>query len=116
MISLTGWSMKDYKLQAEVCKALSHPARLQVLGLVSKRERTVDELAKMIGVGQPNLSMHLAALRHRRLVVPRRDGMNVYYKASHEKIAYACSLIQEILGDLLERDRRVISAVVEVSN
>ena len=106
--------MRDYKLQAELCKALSHPVRLQVLDLISKRERSVDELARMVGVGQPNLSMHLAALRHRRLVVARRDGMNVYYKASHEKIADACSLIQEILGDLVERDRRIVSAVVEL--
>jgi ArsR family transcriptional regulator len=107
--------MKDYKLQAELCKALAHPVRLQVLDLVSKRERTVDELAKMVGIGQPNLSMHLAALRHRRLVTATRDGMNVYYKAWHPKIAEACSLIQDILRDLLERDRRMASAVaVEV--
>jgi ArsR family transcriptional regulator len=106
--------MKDYKLQAELCKALSHPVRLQVLDLVSKRGRTVDELAKMVGIGQPNLSMHLAALRHRRLVTATRDGMHVYYKASHPKIADACSLIQDILRDLLERDRRVAMAAVEV--
>jgi ArsR family transcriptional regulator len=107
--------MKDYKLQADLCKALAHPVRLQVLDLVSKRERTVDELADEVGVGQPNLSMHLAALRHRRLVIARRDGMNVYYKASHPKIAEACGLIQDILKDLLERDRRTVAAVVEVS-
>jgi len=106
--------MKDYKLQAEVCKALSHPVRLQVLDLVSKRERTVDELARMMGVGQPNLSMHLAALRHRRLVTATRDGMNVYYKASHPKIAETCSMIQDILRDLLDRDRRMATAALEV--
>jgi ArsR family transcriptional regulator len=108
--------MKDYKLQAEVCKALAHPVRLQVLDLVSKRERTVDELANVVGIGQPNLSMHLAALRHRRLVIARRDGMNVYYRASHPKIGEACGLIQDILKDLLERDRRTMLAVVEVSH
>ena len=108
--------MKDYKLQAELCKALAHPVRLQVLDLVSKRERSVDELTGLVGIGQPNLSMHLAALRHRRLVIARRDGMNVYYSASHPRIAEACSLIQEILKDLLERDRRTVSAIVEVSH
>lgn len=108
--------MKDYKLQAELCKALAHPVRLQVLDLISKRERRVDELARMVGIGQPNLSMHLAALRHRRLVTARREGMNVFYKASHAKIADACSLIQEILSDLLERDRRMVSTIAEVSH
>jgi DNA-binding transcriptional ArsR family regulator len=107
--------MKDYRLQAELCKALAHPVRLQVLDLISKRERTVDELAKLVGIGQPNLSMHLAALRHRRLVIARRDGMNVYYGVSHPKIADACSLLQGILTDLLERDRRMVSAALKVS-
>jgi DNA-binding transcriptional ArsR family regulator len=74
----------------------------------------VDELAKLIGIGQPNLSMHLAVLRHRRLVTARRDGMNVHYRVSHPKIADACSLIQDILMDLLERDRRM--ATVEVQH
>jgi ArsR family transcriptional regulator len=106
--------MKDYKLQADVCKALAHPVRLEVLDLTSRRERSVDELAKLVGIGQPNLSMHLAALRHRRLVIARRDGMNVYYKASHPKIAEACSLIQSILTDLLNRDQRTASAAMEV--
>jgi ArsR family transcriptional regulator len=107
--------MKDYKLQAELCKALANPVRLQVLDLVSKRERSVDELVKMVGIAQPNLSMHLAALRHRRLVAATRDGMNVYYRASHPKIAEACSLIQDILRDLIERDSRMATAAVEVS-
>jgi ArsR family transcriptional regulator len=107
--------MKDYKLQAELCKALAHPVRLQVLDLVSKRERSVDELVKMVGIAQPNLSMHLAVLRHRRLVAATRDGMNVYYRASHPKIAEACALIQDILRDLIERDRRMATVAVEVS-
>ena len=105
--------MKDYQLQAELCKALAHPVRLQVLDLVSKRGHTVDELVKLVGIGQPNLSMHLAALRHRRLVTATRDGMNVYYKASHPKIAEACSLIHDIIRDLLDRERRM-AAMVEV--
>jgi DNA-binding transcriptional ArsR family regulator len=107
--------MNDYRLQAELCKALAHPVRLQVLDLVSKRERTVYELAKLVGTGQSNLSQHLAALRHRRLVVTKRVGMNVYYKASHPKIADACSLMQEILRDLLEQDRRT-AAVLGVAH
>ena len=76
--------MKDYNIQAELFKALAHPVRLQVLDLISRRERSVEELTKLVGISQPNLSMHLATLRHRRLVVARREGMNVYYRAAME--------------------------------
>lgn len=99
--------MNIYSLQADLCKALSHPTRLQILDLLSERERTVEELIKILETGQSNLSQHLAALRQRRLVAARRQGMNVYYTLSTPKIAEACNLTKKLLLDLLEREHRV---------
>jgi len=106
--------MNVYSLQADLCKALSHPIRLQILDLLSERERTVEELIRVVGTGQSNLSQHLAALRQRRLVVARRDGMNVYYTLSTPKIAEACNLTKKLLVELLEREHRVAKKI-EVS-
>lgn len=99
--------MNIYSLQADLCKALAHPVRLQILDLISERERTVDELTRLVGTGQSNLSQHLAALRQRRLVVARREGMNVYYTLSTPRIAEACNLTKKLLVELLEREHRV---------
>jgi DNA-binding transcriptional ArsR family regulator len=107
--------MEIYSLQADLCKALAHPTRLQVLDLLSKRERSVEELAKLVGAGQSNLSQHLAALRQQKLVVARRAGMNVYYGLSNPKIADACSQIRNLLAELLENEHRA-AALLEVSN
>lgn len=98
--------MNIYSLQADLCKALAHPTRLQILDLLSERERTVEELIRVVGTGQSNLSQHLAALRQRRLVVARRQGLNVYYTLSTPKIAEACNLTKKLLLDLLEREHR----------
>lgn len=98
--------MNIYSLQADLCKALAHPTRLQILDLLSERERTVEELIRIVGTGQSNLSQHLAALRQRRLVVARRQGLNVYYTLSTPKIAEACNLTKKLLLDLLEREHR----------
>jgi DNA-binding transcriptional ArsR family regulator len=100
-------------LQADLCKALAHPTRLQVLDLLSKRERSVEELARLVGTGQSNLSQHLAALRQQRLVIPRRAGMNVYYGLANPKIADACSTIREVLAELIAQDQRA-AALLEV--
>lgn len=106
--------MKMYALQADLCKALAHPIRLQVLDLLSEHERSVEELARLTGAGQSNLSQHLAALRRQKLVVPRRAGMNVFYALSDPKIADACSITRELLADLVKRDQRAVTAL-EVS-
>jgi len=102
--------MKTYALEVDLCKALSHPIRLQVLDILCKRERSVEELAKLVGTGQSNLSQHLAALRRQKLVVPRRAGMNVYYGLSNSKVADTCSHIRELLADLRERDQRAVTS------
>jgi len=103
--------VKIYSLQANLCKALSHPIRLEVLDLLSKKEHTVEELTRLTGSGQSNLSQHLAALRQQKLVVPRRSGMNVYYGLSNPKIADACSLIRRLLFELSEDEHRVVKKI-----
>ena len=103
--------MKVYSLQADLCKALAHPVRLEVIDLLSKREHTVEELTKLTGSSQSNLSQHLAALRQQKLVHPRRAGMNVYYTLSTPKIADACGLIRKLLVELLEDEHRVIKSM-----
>ena len=103
--------MKVYSLQADLCKALAHPVRLEVLDLLSKREHTVEELTKLTGSGQSNLSQHLAALRQQKLVIPRRAGMNVYYGLSNPRIADACGLIRKLLVELFEDEHRVVRKI-----
>jgi DNA-binding transcriptional ArsR family regulator len=107
--------METYSLQADLCKALAHPTRLQVLDLLSKKERSVEELTRLVGTGQSNLSQHLAALRQQKLVVGRRVGMNVYYELSNPRIVDACSEIRKLLVELLEDEHRAATRL-EVSN
>ena len=107
--------MEIYSLQADLCKALAHPTRLQVLDLLSKKERTVEELTRLCGTGQSNLSQHLASLRQQRLVVARREGVNVFYELANPKISVACSDLRKLLAELLESDYRA-AAMSEVSN
>jgi len=65
---------------AELLKQVSDPTRLQVLMLLSERERNVTELCADLGSqSQPAVSHHLALLRHGRLIEPRRAGKHNFY-------------------------------------
>src|SRR6266576_2451841 len=65
---------------AELLKQVSDPTRLQVLMLLSERERNVTELCSDLGTqSQPAVSHHLALLRHGRLIEPRRAGKHNFY-------------------------------------
>jgi DNA-binding transcriptional ArsR family regulator len=58
-------------------KAMSDPARLQILRLLSERQVTGPQLVDLLGLSQPTLHHHIAALRAAELVRQERtrNGM-----------------------------------------
>src|SRR5437588_13098785 len=70
----------EIRQTAELLKQVSDPTRLQVLMLLSEKERNVTELCADLGTqSQPAVSHHLALLRHGRLIEPRRSGKHNFY-------------------------------------
>jgi DNA-binding transcriptional ArsR family regulator len=68
-------------------KALASEARQQVMMLFAGgAELTVGEVAARCGLGQSTASEQLALLRRGGLVVSRRDGKLVRYRADPETI------------------------------
>ena len=97
-----------FELHAEVCKTLSNPVRLRIINELQDGEITVGSLAKKLGVRQAHVSQHLAVLRQRGVVKTRRDGPNIYYAISNQKIVKAFSLMREVLLEQLQKDQRIV--------
>ena len=74
------------ELVAERFKALSEPARLQILQCLRGGERTVTELVEDTGLGQANVSRHLRVLDTLGFVSRRKDGLFAYYALADERV------------------------------
>ena len=81
---------------AAVARALADPKRLCVLETLAAGERSVSELSRDVACQVPNMSQHLAVLRHAGLVVSRRDGNNVFYRLADPRVLEAYRLIQQL--------------------
>ena len=68
----------------QVFRALADPTRLAVFECVLAQEMSVTELTGKFNVSQPAISQHLSTLRNCRLVVQRREGKNIFYRADAE--------------------------------
>ena len=44
-------------------------------------------------------------------VASRRQGVNVYYSLTDKKIGQACSLIQEVIVNIIRRNNKLISKI-----
>ena len=100
---------KDYyEIHARLCKSLAHPTRLHILDLLESDNKTVQELADELGIGQANLSQHLMIMRASGIVETRRDGQKIYYRVANPKILEACNLVQTIVTEKAEKQNKVL--------
>jgi len=86
-----------FELHARLCRTLSNSTRLKILALLGKQERSVGELAEIIGVSPSNLSQHLAVLRAHHLVLARKRAQSVFYSLADRRMIQACALIRTVL-------------------
>ena len=72
---------------AAVGKALGHPARLELVDLLSQGPRSVEHLAAEAGLGLSTCSTHLQTLREAGLLEARREGRRIYYSLTGDDVA-----------------------------
>lgn len=65
---------------ARLLDAIGNPRRLMILCRLADGECSVNELARLIGLGQSALSQHLARLRAAGIVATRRESQTVFYR------------------------------------
>ena len=88
--------------KANYLKALAHPLRLEILEYLKDGEQFVGDIVSTIGIGQSNVSRHLAALKQANILVSRQEGSNVYYAVSDDRIFRVLRLVDAILKSTLK--------------
>jgi DNA-binding transcriptional ArsR family regulator len=67
---------------SDLLKALANRHRLLILCQLIEKERSVGDLAGLLGIRDSTVSQHLALLRRDGLVAARRDGQIIWYSMS----------------------------------
>ena len=76
------------------CKALSDETRQHILEILQKEgEKCVNDLVELFNVSQPTISHHLNFLKQANLVVSRREGKQIFYRANQENITECCGML-----------------------
>lgn len=66
--------------------ALANGRRLMALCHLHDGEKSVGELAGLVGLAPAALSQHLARMRALRLVATRREGQTIYYRVASDEV------------------------------
>lgn len=84
-----------YEQVARIGKAASSPKRLELLGLLSQGEKSVEALAQELAISLKLVSAHLRALRQAHLVATRKEGTFVYYRLASPQVAGLWVVLRE---------------------
>jgi ArsR family transcriptional regulator len=65
---------------ADKFKALGHPARVEMVKLLSRGERCVCDLVESVGLGWSTVSRHLSVLKNAGIIDSEKRGLQVFYR------------------------------------
>jgi DNA-binding transcriptional ArsR family regulator len=89
----------DIEEAAELMSLAGNSTRLKLLYLLETHDEIcVCDLAEMLGVSVSAVSQHLAKLKARGLVAPRRDAQTIYYRLTDH--SFNRKLKESFLSDL----------------
>ncbi|VAX15018.1 hypothetical protein MNBD_NITROSPINAE04-2498 [hydrothermal vent metagenome] len=74
------------KKAAELFKILSVDKRIEIIELLKGGERSVNDLADILGVTQPAVSQHLRVLKAAGLVEDERNGYRIFYSLNQKTL------------------------------
>lgn len=92
---------------ARIGKAVSSPARLELLDLLCQAPRTVERLAKEARLSMANASRHLQVLREAGLIVGEKRGLFVTYRIADSAVCAFYRSIRTLAEDRLAEVERI---------
>ncbi len=99
---------KIFELHADVCKALGHPLRIEIIDLLQDKELCFTAILEVTGGLKSNLSQHLSVMTKKGILKARKDGQCNYFSLSSKKVAQACRLMREVLMESLKKHKELL--------
>lgn len=91
------------ELHAKFVRGLGDVTRLRIVRCLLGGPRSVGELVRELEIPQSRASNHLACLKWCGYVSSERDGRNVIYSVTDERVREVLRLTRAIVGDNAER-------------
>ena len=92
-------SVDQFQIAADLFKQLGDGSRIRIFWLLCHCEECVINLSSMVEMSSPAVSHHLKQLKSAGLILSRREGKEVYYRAADTDQA---RLLHHMIEDLVE--------------
>ncbi len=90
--------VEDFQTVAEVFKQLGDTTRIRIFWLLCHCEECVINISALLDMSSPAVSHHLRPLKNSGLIVSRRVGKEVYYRAADtEQVRLLHQMMEQVM-------------------
>lgn len=89
----------DFRIVADIFKQLGDTTRIRIFWLLCHCEECVVNISALLDMSSPAVSHHLRPLKNSGLIVCRREGKEMYYRAAETEEA---RLLHRIMEQVME--------------
>ena len=97
-----------FRARAKIIRAMAHPTRLFIIDELSRGERCVRELTKMIGSDVSTVSKHLSVLRNADIVKDEKRGAQVFYSLRVPCILQFFSCVETVMKSAAKEKMKLV--------
>jgi len=97
------------EIKADLFRALAHPVRVRVLEVLITGERSVGDMAPVVGAELSHLSQQLGVLRRAGLVVTRKEGSTVFYSLRDPGVIDLLAVAKRLLINSLSESQGLLA-------
>ena len=97
---------------ARAAKALASGRRIELVDVLANGERSVEALAREVGLSVANTSQHLQVLRQAGLVATRREGTSVHDRLAGPEVFEFWQALRTLAASRLAEVERLAAAYV----
>ena len=91
--------VSNFQTVADIFRQLGDTTRIRIFWLLCHCEECVINISAMLEMSSPAVSHHLRPLKNSGLIVCRRDGKEVYYKAANTPQS---RLLHQMIEEVME--------------
>jgi DNA-binding transcriptional ArsR family regulator len=89
-------SVEAVQQAATMLKCIGHPVRLKIIELLDREgEQNVTAIYEALGIEQAVASQHLNLMRDKRILISRREGVNVFYRIEDPRVTRVIDCIHD---------------------
>jgi ArsR family transcriptional regulator len=104
---------KIFEIQAELCRAMGHPLRMEIMHLLRNGPLNVSDIAAATRTHQTTISRNLTILRNAGVVATQRLGNSILYQVANPKLMNVCDLMREVLIEQIGERSKLIGSQEE---